>query len=128
MPASEPRYRILFHGVARPGTSLNRLRMDLQAVFCLRDDVLDQLFCGRPVVIKGDADAETAARFKSTIEGLGGICWFEPRPEDGAPYADRRVDQRRKIVRRRKAERPGAIQPDRRKGAGRRWTDGSASS
>jgi hypothetical protein len=73
---------------------------------------------GRPIVVKNNVDAETAFKYKSEIDALGGISRIEPIPVrndvDLKGYIERRKTERRFRNDRRRSERSGAIQPDRR--------------
>lgn len=115
------RFRVLFQGKVRGAVERETLEAGMRQVFGLDDATLARLFTGAPVVIKPDADEATARHFVEVIGGLGGVCWSEPAASP--VYADRRQGRRRLTARRRTSDRPGAIQPDRRGGSGRRHED-----
>ena len=67
----EDRYNIVFAGKLLSGTDPARTREKLGSTFRLDDAQLDNLFSGRPVVVKRDVDLITATRFQQAFLAAG---------------------------------------------------------
>ncbi len=94
------------------------IQKKVAARFRLSDKAVDHVFAGRPVVIKTNVDAETAFRFKTTLDQIGALSQVESMPEfddtDASGYIERRIKQQRAAYDRRAQTRNGQILPDRR--------------
>lgn len=119
------RYRIVFDGEVGRGHERTSVKRSLAALFRVDAGTIERLFSGRPVVLKQGIDAEEAIHFISALNEAGAMSRMEPIPP-GAPrtnrvsFMERRLQQRRKKVDRRKRLRADAYVPDRRHGVGRR--------
>lgn len=122
------RYRIVFDGEIGRGHERMHVKRRLAALFRTDAAIVDQLFTGRPVVLKQGIDAEEAIHFISALNEAGAVSRMEPVPP-GAPrtnrvsFLERRLQQRRKKADRRKRMRSDAYVPDRRHDKGRRETE-----
>ncbi len=72
---------VIFIPEPQPGFSVIELRLNIKRLFNLHDEKLEDLFLGKPKVVKAGADEDTAALYKRAIERSGGTCWVE-REED----------------------------------------------
>jgi hypothetical protein len=70
---SEIRFDILFDGTLRPDADPAQTRERLRSLFKLDDQGVARLFCGKPVLIKREADGATAARYKRLFEEAGAL-------------------------------------------------------
>lgn len=122
---SGERYRVVFIGQLDPGKEPEKVKSALAARFKLTPALLKRVMAGRPIVVKNNVDAETAFRYKTEIDALGAVSRVEPVPAvndlDEMGYIERRKGERRTALsNRRKSDRSGSIQPDRRSGKDRR--------
>lgn len=112
------RFRVVFSGEIEEGRDAKTVQASLSKKFKLKPALLKRIMAGRPIVVKNNVDAETAVKYKTEIDALGGVSHIEPLPFksdlDDKGYIERRQEQRRMRADRRKADRPGSIQPDRR--------------
>lgn len=119
MAIQQQRFRVVFTGEFDADRDLDRIKTDLMRRFKLAPPVLQRLLLGRPVVVKNNVDADTAYRYKAEIDKVGAVSRIEPVPVyndvDEKGFVERRQGDRRIRAERRKTQRPGAIQPDRRK-------------
>lgn len=128
MIIQQQRFRVVFVGEFNPDKNRQEVEEGLQKRFKLAPSILARLMAGRPVVVKNNVDAETAYRYKTEIDTLGGVSRIEPIPirsdVDEKGFIERRQGDRRIRGDRRHITRSGAIQPDRRK-RDRRRANGS---
>ncbi|MBN1378153.1 MAG: hypothetical protein JXA04_02860 [Gammaproteobacteria bacterium] len=128
MIIQQQRFRVVFVGEIDPKKDLEQVKAKLGQRFKLPPSILGRLFLGRPIVVKNNVDAETAYRYKTEIDLLGGVSRIEPIPirkdYDEKGFIERRRGDRRLRPERRKVARSGSIQPDRRK-KDRRQSNGS---
>ncbi len=83
-------YRLVFKGEVREGQHRAVVRKRLAELLKLEGDRLEQLFSGKPVVVKKAIDKEGAARFVSAFRKCGAVLeaireGSEPQPEGAAP-------------------------------------------
>lgn len=113
-------YRIVFDGEINRGSTLAQVKRDLAALFQADAEVIDQLFTGRPIVLKQGLDAETAIQYVSAMSRAGAVSRMEPMPagasaRKSAGFVERRqADRRRREADRRRRLRHEAMVPDRR--------------
>ncbi|MBK1717520.1 hypothetical protein [Thiocystis violacea] len=69
----DARFDLLFDGTLKPEADPADARQRLRAVFKLDAAGIERLFGGKPVMIKRDVDAATAARFKRIFDEAGAI-------------------------------------------------------
>ena len=68
---SEERYRLVFRGELLDGQHPAVVKKRLEERLKLQPERLEQLFTGKPVVLKQAADTRTAARFQAAFKGAG---------------------------------------------------------
>ena len=111
-------FRVVLLNEFIPVDDVNEVQKKVAARFKLGDKAAAHVFAGRPVVIKRNIDAETAFRFKSTLDEIGALSHIESMPmvddTDGSGYIERRNKQQRAAYDRRGQSRNGQIVPDRR--------------
>ena len=82
-------YNVVFTGELIPGTSTETARRGLQRLFKLDGERLDDLFSGRRIVVKHDADLDTAARFQDAFRAAGARASIEAvETPDSVPATD----------------------------------------
>lgn len=113
-------YRIVFDGEINRGSTLAQVKRDLAALFQADAEVIDQLFSGRPIVLKRGLDAETAIQYVSAMSRAGAVSRMEPMPAGASTkkstgFIERRqADRRRREADRRQRLRHESMVPDRR--------------
>lgn len=68
---AEQRYDLSYRGLLSPGADPEETRRRLGAIFKLNEAGLDRLFTGKPVIVKRDVDAQTAAQFERLFGQAG---------------------------------------------------------
>lgn len=76
------RYDILFSGQLVPGALDVQVRANLARLFQADARRIDALFDGRATVIKQGLDAESAERYRATLERAGAQVELRPVPDD----------------------------------------------
>jgi hypothetical protein len=66
-----PRYEIVFLGELVDGAQPERVKANLGKLFQADAQRLELLFSGRRLVLKNDLDAETAEKYRATLERAG---------------------------------------------------------
>jgi len=79
-------YKLVFRGELQDGQHAAVVRRRLGELLALDAARLEQLFCGRPVVVKSQADAANAARFQDVFRKAGARLVVIPLPD--APEVD----------------------------------------
>jgi hypothetical protein len=99
---AERRFDLCYRGLLRPGADPDDTRRRLGATFKLKEAGLDRLFTGRPVIVKRDVDAATAAHFERLFAQAGAELTLVPvdkggslRPRDPTPSVE--VEQPRSV-------------------------------
>ena len=87
---SEQRFDLTYRGLIAAGADPEETRRRLTEIFKLTDKGAERLFTGRPVVVKRDVDAATAARFEKFFAQSGAVLTLTPvggpdTPSAGAP-------------------------------------------
>jgi hypothetical protein len=91
---AEQRYDLSYRGLLSPGADPDEARRRLGAIFKLKEAGLDRLFTGKPVIVKRDVDAPTAAQFERIFAQAGAELTVVPinggdaEPEPAAPEED----------------------------------------
>jgi hypothetical protein len=85
---SEERFDLSYKGLIAPGADPEHTRQRLSAVFKLSDQGAERLFTGRPVIVKRDVDADTAARFEKIFAQTGAVLTITPVEGAGLPDSD----------------------------------------
>jgi hypothetical protein len=79
---AEDRYNIVFSGELQSGADAAATRQKLAGTFRLDAAQLDNLFSGRPVVVKRDVDLLTATRFQQAFLAAGARADIESATVD----------------------------------------------
>ena len=75
---AEERFDLSYKGDLVPGADPALVRKRLTALFKLHEAGAERLFTGRPVIVKRNADAATAARFTEVFEHAGALLTVTP--------------------------------------------------
>jgi Tfp pilus assembly protein FimV len=78
------RYRLIFRGELLDGQHPAVVRRKLGQLLALDEARLDRLFSGQAVVVKAEADAESAERFEQLFRKAGARLSVGPAPPAGA--------------------------------------------
>lgn len=84
---SDRRFEVIFRGDVVPGQSLMDVKRRLAELFGAPAAKVEQMFSGRPVVIKRDLDEEAAARYRVALNDAGALVELrlvEPASETGS--------------------------------------------
>lgn len=84
---SDQRYDLSYRGLLATGAAPDEVRRRLGAIFRLNAAGLDRLFTGKPVIVKRDVDAATAAQFERLFAQAGAELTVVPVGGD-APESD----------------------------------------
>jgi len=71
-------YKVIFEGTILPGKDADSVKKSLMDLLNQDEMVMDRLFSGKPMVIRKNADAETAENFRKAFEAAGAICMIKP--------------------------------------------------
>jgi hypothetical protein len=82
---SEERFDLSYEGLIAPGADPDRARTRLTAVFKLTDKGVERLFTGKPVIVKRNVDAATAAQFEKVFAHAGAVLTVTPVEGSGLP-------------------------------------------
>ncbi|TQV84116.1 hypothetical protein FKG94_05485 [Exilibacterium tricleocarpae] len=91
-------------------------------LFGLDNRTIAKLGSGKPIILKKNIPFNMAAQLKRLVEAIGGVCWVQPVPKNGAGHERRRL-QRRRQSNRRGGQRADSALAERRISPGRRSTD-----
>lgn len=80
-------YRLIFRGEVLEGQHAAVVRRKLGQLLSIDEVRLDRLFSGQPVVVKADADAESAARYQGLFRKAGARLRVAPMPVQAADAA-----------------------------------------
>lgn len=70
---ADERFDLTYEGLIARGADREKARKRLAAVFNLTDKGVERLFSGKPVVVKRDVNAATAAQFKKIFAQAGAV-------------------------------------------------------
>lgn len=79
---SDRRFEVIFRGDVVPGQSLMDVKRRLAELFSAPAAKVEQMFSGRPVVIKRDLDEEAAARYRVALKDAGALVELRPVDPD----------------------------------------------
>jgi len=80
------KYRVLMTGELAQGKSIDAVKPRLAKLFKTTPEKIDELLKRNNVVIKKDADLETAQKYVRAIESAGAVCRMDPpAPDAKAP-------------------------------------------
>jgi len=118
-------YRVVFNGEINRGNTLAHVKRDLAALFQADAEIIEQLFTGRPIVLKQGLDAETAIQYVSAMSRVGAVGRMESMPAGASKkstgFVERRqAERRQRQAIRRQRLRHESMTPDRRAHKGRR--------
>jgi hypothetical protein len=71
---SDELFEIAFSGQTVEGANLDSVKQKIGQIFKADEERLQQMFSGRRVIIKREADAGTAAKYRGAFEKAGAIC------------------------------------------------------
>ena len=70
-------YNVVFEGKTVPGKDIGSVKEQLMTLLKSDAGNIERLFSGKPVVIRKNADPETAEKFRKAFEAAGAICKLE---------------------------------------------------
>ncbi len=70
-------YKIIFKGEVFKGRDPREVKQKIAHIFKLHEETLRKLFSGRTVIIKKQADYNTALKYKKTFQKAGGKLYFK---------------------------------------------------
>ena len=70
---SEQHFEVVFRGDVEPGKSVMDVKEGLAKLFKADPARIEQMFSGKPVVIKGNLDEETALHYQSSLQKVGAV-------------------------------------------------------
>ena len=86
---SEQHFEVVFRGDVEPGQSVMDVKEGLAKLFKAAPARIEQMFSGKPVVIKGNLDEETALHYQSSLQKVGAIVEIRSnQPADSAAQAN----------------------------------------
>ena len=85
-------FRLVFRGEVAQGQHLAVVKKRLKQALKLDDDRVDRLFCGKPVVVRKQADATLAARFRGVFKEAGATLHVVALDADESAPAPARAD------------------------------------
>lgn len=71
-------YNVVFEGKILPGKELGEVKKALAGVLNKDAGTVEQLFSGRPVVLRRAVDAATGEKFQKNFQAAGAICALKP--------------------------------------------------
>ncbi|MEH6616490.1 MAG: hypothetical protein V7699_01480 [Porticoccus sp.] len=89
---SEECYEVIFRGDVLAGQSVIEIKQRLAQLFNAEAKRIDQMFSGKPVVVKRNLDLETAERYQSTLLKAGALVDIRPATLDGVVSEERPVE------------------------------------
>lgn len=84
---SEQLFEVVFRGDVEPGQSVINVKEGLAKLFNAEASRIDQMFSGKPVVIKANLDEETARHYQSSLKKVGAIVDIRPVKTTGSSEA-----------------------------------------
>ncbi len=75
---SEQLFEVVFRGDVEPGQSVVTVKEGLAKLFNAEASRIDQMFSGKPVVIKANLDEETARHYQSSLKKVGALADIRP--------------------------------------------------
>ena len=89
---SEKPYEVIFSGDVLAGQSVIEVKQRLAQLFNADDTRIDQMFSGKPVVVKRNLDMEAAERYQSSLLKAGALVDIRPITADEAVSDERPVE------------------------------------
>jgi hypothetical protein len=84
---AESNYQIEFEGKLTGERPLDEVKRNLAALFKMNAAQIENLFSGKPVVIKKDIDQATAAKYQAAFQKAGAVCSIAGGAPAAAPKA-----------------------------------------
>lgn len=86
---SEQHFEVVFRGDVEPGQSVMDVKEGLAKLFKADSARIEQMFSGKPVVIKSNLDEETALHYQSSLQKVGALVEIRSaQPADSAVATD----------------------------------------
>ncbi len=82
---ADERFDLSYKGLIAPGADAEHARQRLTAIFKLTDKGGERLFTGKPVIVKRNVDAATAAKLEKVFAQAGAILTVTPVEGSEAP-------------------------------------------
>lgn len=82
---SDQRFDLTYRGLIAPAADPAQTRERLTQIFKLNEKGVERLFTGKPVVVKRDVDAATAAQFEKIFARAGAVLTVTPIDSPGGP-------------------------------------------
>lgn len=89
---SEECYEVIFRGDVLAGQSVIEVKQRLAQLFNADAARIDQMFSGKPVVVKRNLDMKTAERYQSSLHKAGALVDIRPITADEAISEEKPVD------------------------------------
>jgi len=70
---SEQHFEVVFRGDVEPGRSVAEVKEGLSKLFNTEPSRIDQMFSGKPVVIKANIDEQTALHYQASLKKVGAL-------------------------------------------------------
>lgn len=96
------RYKVIFEGTILQGCAEEEVKKNLAALFKISVAKIEKYFVGRPVVIRKNADRETADKIEKAFRDAGAVCRAEPIVEpdvDETPHLEMEQQSRPPVSR-----------------------------
>lgn len=71
------RYKVIFEGIILEGCDAEEVKKNLAALFKISAERIEKYFVGRPVVIRNNADHQTAGKIEKAFRDAGAVCRAE---------------------------------------------------
>lgn len=81
MSDDETQYDVVFRGDVAPGENIAEVKQQLAQLFKANEERIEQLFSGRPMVLKRGVNKATANRYKESLGNAGAIVTIRPAVE-----------------------------------------------
>lgn len=75
---SEQHFEVVFRGDVEPGRSVAEVKEGLSKLFNTETSRIDQMFSGKPVVIKANIDEQTALHYQVSLKKVGALVDVRP--------------------------------------------------
>lgn len=79
-----PLFDVVFQGELQSGQELQQVKLQISQRFKIKDEKLEQLFSGKPIMVRRGVDAATAQKFRRTFMDCGARCRIQSH-NDGEP-------------------------------------------
>ena len=90
-------YNVVFQGEIAEGYTLENVKRNLSSMFKLNAKQIEEIFAGKPSVVKKHVDYQTALKYKTALEKAGTVCHIEPVQRGISKAAKERQGQAGKV-------------------------------